>query len=118
MPNLFRKGAFMLAAVAAGMSALPTLASAQEIIIDRNGPRVLLPEPDAPPPRRSERIRERERGRECTPDRALDKAEDFGLRRARIVDVGRRTIEISGRLDGERVVMSIGRGRNCPILDY
>ncbi len=35
------------------------------------------------------------RGRECSPNRALDKAERLGLRRARIVDVGRRTIDVA-----------------------
>ena len=33
----------------------------------------------------------------CTEGRALGKAERMGIRRARIADVGRRTIEVRGR---------------------
>lgn len=105
------KTALFLAFAAATAAAMPMPASAQEIIIDRNGLRLADPDDEpAPRPRRQQR--------ECTPDRALDAAEDLGVRRARVVRVGRRVIEISGRLDGERVLVSVGRGRSCPILDY
>ncbi|KQZ93970.1 hypothetical protein ASD64_03500 [Mesorhizobium sp. Root157] len=55
--------------------------------------------------------------RECAPQRAVAKAERMGIRRARIVDVGRRTIDVSGRSRyGERVVVSFGRwDRSCPL---
>jgi hypothetical protein len=61
-----------------------------------------------------------ERGRwgrgACTPDRALDKAERMGVRRARIVDVDRRTIDVAGRRHGDRVVMTFARAPHCPII--
>ncbi|MFI0849028.1 hypothetical protein [Mesorhizobium sp. IMUNJ 23232] len=56
------------------------------------------------------------RGRECTPNRALDKAERLGLRRARIVDVGRRTIDVAGRRYGDRIVLTFARVPGCPII--
>lgn len=61
--------------------------------------------------------RERDRwDRACSPDRALDKAERMGLRRARVVDVSRRTISVSGRKWGDRMVVTFGREPHCPIL--
>lgn len=54
----------------------------------------------------------------CTPERALDKAERIGLRRVAIRDVTRHTISVSGRDHGDRVVVTFGRGRHCPIVRY
>jgi hypothetical protein len=54
----------------------------------------------------------------CTPQRALNKAERIGLRRVALRHVGRNTISVSGRDHGDRVVVTFGRGRNCPILRY
>ena len=54
----------------------------------------------------------------CTPDRAVDKAERYGVRRARVVDVGRRTIMVAGRKYGDRVRMTFGRAPNCPIVRW
>lgn len=55
--------------------------------------------------------------RECPPERALAKADRMGIRRARILDVGRRTIDIGGRSRyGDRVIVSFGRwDRSCPV---
>ena len=61
---------------------------------------------------------EERRGRGCTPDRALDKADRMGIHRARIIDVSRHTITVAGRDRGERVVVTFGRGRHCPVLSY
>jgi hypothetical protein len=53
----------------------------------------------------------------CTEGRALGKAERMGIRRARIADAGRRTIEVRGRdRYGERIYVTFGRQPNCPIL--
>jgi len=52
----------------------------------------------------------------CTPDRALDKAERMGVRRARIVDVDRRTIDVAGRRYGDRVVVTFARAPHCPVV--
>jgi hypothetical protein len=55
--------------------------------------------------------------RRCTEGRALNKAERMGIRRARIADVGRRTIEVRGRdRYGERIYVTFGRQPSCPIL--
>ena len=58
------------------------------------------------------------RRRECNPDRALDKAERMGVRRARVVGVGRRTIEVRGiSRSGERVRLIFGRrDPRCPLM--
>ncbi len=54
---------------------------------------------------------------ECTPDRALRKAERMGIRRARIESVGRRTINVIGRSRGDRVIVTFDRrDRWCPVL--
>jgi hypothetical protein len=54
--------------------------------------------------------------RTCSPDEALRKARRIGLRRARVVDVDRRTIDVVGRDRGDRVRVTFGRRGNCPIL--
>ncbi|HEY6633411.1 MAG TPA: hypothetical protein VIZ90_18315 [Rhizobiaceae bacterium] len=54
--------------------------------------------------------------RGCTPDRAVNKAERYGVRRARVIDVDRRTITVAGRKWGERVRMTFGRSPNCPVV--
>jgi hypothetical protein len=56
--------------------------------------------------------------RDCTPNRAVDKAERYGVRRARVVDVDRRTITVSGRKWGDRVRMTFGRSPNCPVVRW
>ena len=68
--------------------------------------------------RRDERIGDRDNrsGRRCTPERALQKAQDMGIRRARIQEVGRRTIDIVGRSQGERVRVTFSRAPRCPVI--
>jgi hypothetical protein len=56
--------------------------------------------------------------RRCTPERALNKAERMGVRRARVVDVDRRTIEVVGRRWGERVHITFARAPRCPIVRW
>lgn len=54
---------------------------------------------------------------ECTTDRALMKASRMGIRRARVVDVGRRSIDVRGIRRGDRVEVSFSRrDRSCPII--
>ena len=62
-----------------------------------------------------ERDRDRDWRRACSPERALNKAEDMGLRRARIVDVNRRTVKVAGRKFNNRIVLVFGNERGCPI---
>lgn len=54
----------------------------------------------------------------CTPQRAVDKAERLGVRRARVVDVDRRTIKVAGRKHGERVRLTFARTPNCPVIRW
>lgn len=54
--------------------------------------------------------------RSCTARQALGKARHMGLRRARVVDEGRRTIKVSGRKYNDRVVVVFRRARGCPIV--
>lgn len=120
------------AAVAMGLSAMAValqFAAAQdfELEIGRDGPRLRLNDGNCNP--RYEDCRrdgERWRGEErrlsrrsfCTEERALDKAERMGLRRARVVDSDRRTIEVRGRTrGGERVLLTFGRAPNCPLYN-
>ena len=124
-------------AIGVALTSVPlgtNLASAQvEFRIDRNGPQLRMRDDDCDPRYRECRERMRrddrrddrryddrqheERRSECTADRALRKAERMGIRRARVVDVGRRTIEVAGRdRRGDRVIVSFGRrDRSCPI---
>lgn len=57
----------------------------------------------------------RQTGRHCTPQRALDKAERIGVRRARIDYVHRVSIGVVGRLRGERIRLTFARAPNCPV---
>jgi hypothetical protein len=60
--------------------------------------------------------RERDWRRFCSPERALDKAERMGLRRARIVDINRRTVKVAGRQYGDRMVIVFANERGCPVI--
>ncbi|MEI5678650.1 MULTISPECIES: hypothetical protein [unclassified Mesorhizobium] len=120
------------------LSFAPSLASAQTLQLElgQDGPRVLMRQDcegrhrydpgcrdrrDRRDHRRDERYgndsRRDDRGsRSCTPDRALEKAERMGVRRARIMDVGRRTIDVGGRSEGRRIIVSFSRERGCPVI--
>ena len=52
----------------------------------------------------------------CTPHRAVNKAARYGVRRARVINVGRRTITVAGHKWGDRVRMTFGRAPHCPIV--
>jgi hypothetical protein len=62
------------------------------------------------------RYNERRLQRFCSAEDALDKARRMGIRRARIVGIGERTIRVAGRDDGRTVMVRFGRSGNCPIL--
>jgi len=107
-------------ALLAGASmASPMQASAQdlELEIGRDGLRI---ERDCNP--RYEDCRRERRGYDedrprCSEGRALRKAERMGIRRARIVDVSRRSIDVRGRdRYGDRIVVTFGRQPSCPVL--
>jgi hypothetical protein len=115
-------------ALVVGVTGMPlvtnqALAQEFEFSIGRDGPRVRTRErcdpnydDDCYEGRRYVEQRAVRRG--CSEDRALDKAERMGIQRARIVSAGRRTIEVRGRsFEGERVYVTFGRDRGCPVLD-
>jgi hypothetical protein len=58
----------------------------------------------------------RREGRGCSPGRALDKAEQMGIYRARVDDVSEDSITVRGRHDGERVRVTFARERGCPLI--
>ncbi|MDQ6436413.1 hypothetical protein RB623_20375 [Mesorhizobium sp. LHD-90] len=60
--------------------------------------------------------RDRWERRGCTPNRAVEKARRLGLRRAHVIDVGRRTIDVAGRRYGERFVLTFARVPGCPVI--
>jgi hypothetical protein len=101
--------------------ALPVPASAQdlELEIGRDGLRI---ERDCNPRYEDCYYRGERRGYyddrpRCSEGRALRKAERMGIRRARIADVGRRTIDVRGRdRYGERIYITFGRQPSCPVL--
>jgi hypothetical protein len=126
MRRFLTNSALSLAICATGMPLVTGQASAQEfeLSIGRDGPRVRTLErcdpyadDDCYESRRY--VERREVRRSCSEGRALDKAERMGIQRARIVSAGRRTIEIRGRsFEGERVYVTFGRERGCPVLEY
>jgi len=52
----------------------------------------------------------------CSAERALDKADRMGIRRARIVDASRHSIKVRGRKFGDRVTVVFANERGCPIV--
>lgn len=67
--------------------------------------------------RRDDDRYERHVVRFCSDNRALDKAERMGVRRAYIAIAGRRFVEVRGRnRDGRRVALSFGRAPGCPVI--
>lgn len=127
MRTILTHSAIALLIAAGGASFAPAVASAQDIELEfgREGPRLRLNDrcdpdfEDCRPDRRDRRERREERRAErgCTEDRALDKADRMGIRRARVVDAGRRTIDVRGRNRfGDRVIVTFGRQPGCPIL--
>jgi hypothetical protein len=110
-------------AFALGLASVPLgQASAQdlELHMGRNGPSVRMGD-DCDP--RFERCRygdeyRRDRPEECSPGRALEKARRMGIYRARIERIGRRSIQVSGRSEGEFVSVRFDRwDYRCRRLD-
>ncbi|MDW5312956.1 hypothetical protein [Rhizobium sp. PL01] len=55
------------------------------------------------------------RGR-CDPRLAQEKARDFGMRRARVVDVSPRRVVVEGMRRGDYRSMVFANARGCPVL--
>lgn len=52
----------------------------------------------------------------CDPGQALNKASRMGIRRARVEDVGRRSISVAGRSRGDYVSVRFARAPGCPVI--
>jgi len=63
-----------------------------------------------------ERRYERGEYRGCQPWQAVNKAERMGVRRARVEDVGRSSIRVSGRARGDFVMLRFARAPGCPLI--
>jgi hypothetical protein len=121
MFNALRTAALSAVIGASALMAIP--AQAEDLYLNfggRDGVGVQLGDGDSANYRRHDerRYSERRNNRGCSEGRALDKAERMGLRRARVTDVDRRTIEVSGRKRGDRVTVIFARAPNCPIVGY
>ncbi len=55
------------------------------------------------------------RGR-CHPGLAVEKARDYGFRRAQVVDVTPRRVVVEGRRFGDYRTISFANVRGCPVL--
>lgn len=56
--------------------------------------------------------------RDCTPRRAVNKAERMGLRRVYVRNVNRNRIRVEGREHGDRVRVTFARAPGCPVIRY
>ena len=96
---------------------LPLQVSAQDIQLEIGRGGLRLSDDCNPRYENCRRGDDRRSERGCTEGRALGKAERMGVRRGRIADAGRRTIQVSGRdRHGERIRITFGRSPNCPVL--
>lgn len=64
----------------------------------------------------SQRADRRHYRRDCTPERALDKAERMGLRRVYVRNVNPNRIRVEGRDHGDRVRVTFAREPGCPVI--
>lgn len=133
MHKIIASAALALAVTLTSVPLTLGTASAQgvELYIGNDGPTVRLR--DDCNPRREDcrrrddrdfrRDRDRHRddsrwGRGCTTENALNKASRMGIRRARIADVGRRSVDVIGRSrSGDRVIVRFDRrDRRCGVI--
>ena len=68
--------------------------------------------------RHRERDDHRSWRRGCSMERAMDKAERMGLRRARVVDANRRLVRVAGFKHGTRAVVAFENERGCPVAYF
>ena len=67
--------------------------------------------------RRHERRHDRDRDRRgCSPRMAEDIAGDYGMRRARVVDMTPRRVFVEGRFRGRMETFVFGNVRGCPLV--
>ena len=118
MRNLLERALLSVVIAMPVMAGAPRLASAQdfELHLGDDGPAIRLRDDNYDRDhRRRDEWREANRPG-CSPDRAVNKAERMGLRRVRVVDVDRRTIEVRGQRRGHRVHVVFARAPHCPVI--
>ncbi|MCK5933120.1 MAG: hypothetical protein KAG89_13215 [Fulvimarina manganoxydans] len=111
----------LVAALAAGATAIGTAPAAADGfrfgITIGDGPRHLSPAGHRGD--RWDRGHRRGRGyygRGCSPREAVHKARRIGIHRARVVDVGHRSVAVAGRSRGDRTLVRFARAPGCPVL--
>lgn len=111
------KTATLSAMIALGaLAAIPATAQADNLYVQgggRHGPSVGWEFGDSG---RDYWRHDRRGVRGCSFDRALDKADRMGIRRARVVNEDRRTISVAGRKWDRRIVVTFARAPGCPVL--
>ncbi|MBP0438471.1 hypothetical protein [Tianweitania sediminis] len=107
MFKTIQTAALSLAVVLGGFAVAPSVAQAGSLHI------TVAPEAVQ---YRYERERPRVRGRECTANRAVEKAWKLGINRPRVTRVARNTIAVRGYQRGERVRIVFARAPNCPVI--
>jgi len=117
MLNIIKTAALSAFIGLGALAAVPATAQADGLYLNFGGhhqPRVGVFLGDSS----RDRYDRRDHRRACSPNRALDKAERLGLRRAYVTDVNRHTIKVRGRKHGDRVTLVFGRSQNCPIVRW
>ena len=54
----------------------------------------------------------------CNSHRALRKADNMGIHRARVRNENRHVIRVSGRKHGQRVAITFAKAPNCPVVGW
>lgn len=101
-----------------GLAAMPAAAQADGLYLNfgGNGPGYGVQVNHRDHGRHNNWRRGWDRRQACSPNRALNKAERMGVRRARIVDANRRVVKVAGRKFNQRVMVTFANQRGCPIL--
>jgi hypothetical protein len=108
MFNFIQRAALAAAVVVTGMAAAPLAAQADASRLSIQAESVQY---------RGDRYdRHRPRGRECTPNRAVEKAWKLGLNRPRVSRVNRNTIVVRGFQRGQSLRVVFARAPNCPVI--
>ncbi len=123
MFNKFRTATLSVMIGLGAIAAMPAAAQADGLYLNFGGGQagagIYVGGPDSIDYRHNRYERyDRRQYRACTPNQAVNKAERFGVRRARVVDVNRHTIKVAGRKHGDRVRLTFGRAPNCPIVRW
>lgn len=114
MARFSSRGLAVALALFAGFAGIAPTAQAQSIELHLNDGR-------RPPPRyydSEDRYDRRPERRGCSPRRALEVADYFGMRRARVVDVSSRRVVVAGiGKRGERTRLVLANNRECNRLN-